>query len=125
MLSTKQFVISAIVGVAFWALVAAQRYWGSPHDPGMLEFAVAVPGGLLSIWIIKWCASLRADQLPTGVLIAGGVAMMIDGIVLRWTPQIYGTVEESLRLFASGLLWGYGVAFVIAVLMSLRPSTLR
>lgn len=121
MLSAKQFLITALVGVAFWALVAAQMHWGSPRVPGIFEFVMALPAGWLSVWIIKWCASLRAEQLPTGALIAGGIAMMIDGLVLHWAPQIYGSEETTLRIFAAWLLWGYGVAFIIAMLMS-RPK---
>jgi len=37
--------------------------------------------------------------------------------VLHWAPRVYGQVDTSIRLGAAWLLWGYGVAFAITVLM--------
>jgi len=113
------------LGVAFWALAAAQIRWlpASISGPvsGLISFVIAVPVGWLSVRIVQRCASLSIGQLPAGVLLSGGIAMMIDGAVLHWAPQVYGQAETQVRLGAAWLLWGYGVAFAITLLMC-RPK---
>jgi hypothetical protein len=125
MFRSRQLIVLIIVGVAFWALAAAQIRWmaASITGPvlGVISFLTSVPIGWLSVRITRRCASLSLEQLPAGILLAGGIAMMIDGAVLHWAPQVYGPVETGVRLGAAWLLWGYGVAFAIAFLMS-RPK---
>ena len=41
--------------------------------------------------------------------------MMLDGIALRWFHGLYGFDEQMLRVAAAGLLWGYGVAYLVAI----------
>jgi hypothetical protein len=110
-----------ILGAVFWALATAQIRWmpGSITGPvsGVISFLISVPIGWLSVRITRRCASLSLEQLPAGLLLAGGTAMMIDGAVLHWAPRVYGQVDTSIRLGAAWLLWGYGVAFAITVLM--------
>ncbi len=66
---------------------------------------------------------------PLYSLAAGGVvgalAMMIDGVALRWFPGVYGSDPVVLRLGAAWLLWGYGVSLGIAVIMAARQVTRR
>jgi hypothetical protein len=61
---------------------------------------------------------LAKEQVPSGILVAGAIAMMIDGVVLHWAPTVYADTETTVRLAAAWLLWGYGVAFGIAFLIS-------
>lgn len=122
MLSFKQFLVLLVMGVAFWALATAQIRWmpDSIIGPiaGSITFVTSVPAGWLSVWLTQRCASLSKGQLPTGILVAGAIAMMIDGAVLHWAPGVYGKTETTVRLGAAWLLWGYGVAFVIAFIVS-------
>jgi hypothetical protein len=46
--------------------------------------------------------------------------MMMDGAALKWFCGLYGFDEKTLRVAAAGLLWGYGVAFAIAVIWAGR-----
>jgi hypothetical protein len=46
--------------------------------------------------------------------------MMMDGAALKWFSGLYGFDEKTLRVAAAGLLWGYGVAFAIAVIWAGR-----
>ena len=127
MFRSRQLMVLIILGVVFWAVAAAQIRWmpTSITGPvlGVISFVTSVPIGWLSVRITRRCASLSLEQLPAGILLAGGIAMMIDGAVLHWAPQVYGPVETGVRLAAAWLLWGYGVAFTIAFLMS-RPKPL-
>jgi hypothetical protein len=123
MFRSRQLMVLIIVGVVFWAVAAAQIRWmpTSITGPvlGVISFVTSVPIGWLSV---------RITRLPAGILLAGGIAMMIDGAVLHWAPQVYGPVETGVRLAAAWLLWGYGVAFTIAFLMCTpkpMPTPLR
>jgi hypothetical protein len=124
MLSSRQFLVLTVLGVAFWALATAQIRW-LPNSitgsvAGGVTFVTSVPVGWLSVRIAQRCASLSREQLPAGILITGATAMMIDGALLHWAPQVYGPAETTVRLGAAWLLWGYGFAFGIAFLIS-RP----
>jgi hypothetical protein len=66
-------------------------------------------------------AGLAADQLLAGVALAGALAMLVDGAVLHWAPQVYGPSELVVRLGSAWLLWGYGVSFAFALFMG-RPA---
>jgi hypothetical protein len=46
--------------------------------------------------------------------------MLIDGVVLKWWSGLYGRDEQILRVAAAGLLWGYGIAFVVALIWAAR-----
>ena len=121
MFRSRQLMVLIILGVAFWGAAAAQIRWmpSSITGPvlGVINFVTSVPVGWLSVWITRRCASLSLGQLPAGILLSGGTAMMIDGAVLHWAPQVYGQIETSVRLGAAWLLWGYGVAFAITFLV--------
>jgi hypothetical protein len=125
MLSPRQLLMLVVLGVAFWAVAAAQIRWmpASLTDSltGAITFVMSLPAGWLSVWITRRCASLTPGQLPAGILISGAIAMMIDGAVLHWAPQVYGGSDTTVRLGAAWLLWGYGAAFAIAFLIY-RPS---
>jgi hypothetical protein len=121
MFRSQQCIVLIILGAVFWALAAAQIRWlpGSITGPvsGVISFVASVPVGWLSVRVTRRCASLSLEQLPAGILLSGGIAMLIDGAVLHWSPQVYGHVETGVRLGAAWLLWGYGVAFAITFLM--------
>jgi hypothetical protein len=77
--------------------------------------AVAPLAGLFSVWLCKFVGRLSTEQLLAGVSVVGAVAMMLDGAAIRWSPSLYGASDRALMLSAGGLLWGYGVAFAVAV----------
>ena len=128
MLTPRQLLILVMMGVVFWAVATAQIRWvpASITDSvtGALTFVTSLPAGWLSVWITRRWASLTQVQLPAGILISGATAMMIDGVLLHWAPQVYGEADATVRLGAAWLLWGYGIAFGIAYLMS-RPGVSR
>jgi hypothetical protein len=125
--SSRQLTVLIVLGVVFWALAAAQIRWlpTSITGPasGVISFVTALPVGWLSVRIARRCAALDLEQLPAGIVLSGGIAMMIDGAVLHWAPQVYGQTETLVRLAAAWLLWGYGVALTITFLMS-RPKAM-
>jgi hypothetical protein len=119
MFRTTQIVSLVALGAALWLLVTLNiRYHPDAElDPvkGTMGFIKAPIGGLISVWLCKFVGRLSADQLLPGVAVVGAVAMMMDGAALRWFSDFYGFNETALRLSAAGLLWGYGVAFAVAL----------
>lgn len=119
MLRNRQIYALVSLGFALWLLVALNIRLRPEaiSDPvrGLLPFVLAPLGGWLSVWLCKIVGQLSADQILPGVGIVGAVAMMMDGAALKWFSGIYGFDERILRLGAAGLLWGYGVAFAVAV----------
>ena len=91
---------------------------------GTIGFITTFPVAALSVWLTKVSGRLVLDQLIIGVTIVGATAMMIDGVALRWFPNVYGTDPLAVRLGAAWLLWGYGVSLAIAsaIVLRRRPS---
>lgn len=46
--------------------------------------------------------------------------MMIEGLVIRWAPGVYGPDETIVRLGSAWLLWGYGVSLAVALTFAAR-----
>jgi hypothetical protein len=124
MLRKTQMLLLVSLGVALWILVTLNIRLRPEAilDPvgGLLPFVAAPLGGWLSVWLCKFVGRLSAEQLLPGVALVGAVAMMMDGAALKWFSGLYGFDEKTLRLAAAGLLWGYGVAFAIAVIWAGR-----
>jgi hypothetical protein len=123
MLRKTQIGMLVGLGVALWALVALNIRFRpeAVSDPvrGLVPFVAAPLGGWLSVRLCKLVGRLSEDQLLAGVVVVGAVAMMLDGAALKWFPGVYGFDERILRLSAAGLLWGYGVAFGVAVVWAM------
>ena len=103
--------------VMMWAGVTYQIKH-NPH-PGetreLMRFLMAPVGGVISVWLCKVVGRLTNEQLLAGTALVGGIAMMLDGIALRWFHGLYGFDEQMLRVAAAGLLWGYGIAYLVAI----------
>ena len=87
---------------------------------GAVGFLASLPIGWLSVLLARYVGRLAPRQLLAGVGLVGALAMMIDGVALRWFPSMYGADPVAVRLGAAWLLWGYGVSLAIAVAMSAR-----
>jgi hypothetical protein len=126
MLRKTQISLLVLLAIALWILVTLNIRLrpDSLLDPirGSIPFVAAPLGGWLSVWLCKFVGKLSTDQLLPGVVLVGAVAMMMDGAALKWFSGVYGFDEKILRLGAAGLLWGYGVALVVAVIWTARSQ---
>jgi hypothetical protein len=126
MLRKNQMLQLILLAVALWILVTLNiRYRPeSITDPihGLMPFVLAPLGGWLSVWLCKVVGRLSREQLLPGVALVGAVAMMLDGAALKWFSGVYGFDEQILRIAAAGLLWGYGVAFAVALVWEARSK---
>ena len=119
MLKPWQLAALVLLGIALWALVTwrmhAHPEYALDEARQIRGYLTAPVGGAISVWLCKLVGRLRPDQLLPGVSVVGAVAMMADGAALMWFPQDYAAEEKVMRIEAAGLLWGYGVAFAVAV----------
>jgi hypothetical protein len=122
MLNKVQVLILIALSAVFWVLATLYIHFlpGAFTNPvqGATGFITTLPIAWLSVLLTRSVARLSANQLLPGVGIVGAIAMMIDGIVLRWFPIAYSSDQIILRLGAAWLLWGYGVSLCVALLMS-------
>ncbi len=118
--------IASLIGLSLALWVAATLYIrylpAAFSDPlqGSLGFLTTLPAAWISVWLTRFVGRLTAEQLMAGVGLVGAVAMMIDGVALRWLHSVYGPDETTLRLGAAWLLWGYGVSLAMALGMAER-----
>jgi len=126
MLRKAQIAVLAALGVVLWLIVALilRRRPEELVNPstGFVLFATAPLTGWLSVGLCKRAGRLSPNQLLPGVALVGAVAMMLDGVALKWFSGIYGFDEQALRADAAWLLWGYGVAFAIALIWAGRSQ---
>ena len=129
MLKPKQIVALVLLAAGLWLLVTLNIRLrpASLTDPvrGTIAFLLAFPGAWLSVLLASWVGRLSAQQLLPGVSVVGAAAMMLDGAALRWFAPIYGNDDTTLRLGAAWLLWGYGAALAVALVMTARRGTAR
>jgi hypothetical protein len=116
-----------VLGAALWG--AATLYIrflpAAVADPvwGAVGFATTLPIAWLTVRLIERVGRLAHDQLLAGVVLVGAVAMMIDGVALRWGPGVYASSDGTVRLGAAWLLWGYGLSLAVATYMVRRGKT--
>jgi hypothetical protein len=124
MLRKTQILLLVSLAIALWLLVTLNIRLRpqSILDPvrGLIPFVAAPLAGWLSVWLCKVVGKLSSEQLLPGVALVGAVAMMMDGAALKWFSGVYGFDEKTLRIAAAGLLWGYGVAFAVAIMWVAR-----
>jgi hypothetical protein len=119
MTQTARLAILMILGLGLWMLATLYiRYVpGAFTSPvhSALSFLTALPLGWLSIRLVRRCARLARSQLVAGTALVGAVAMMVDGLALRFFPWVYSDDLYLFRPASAWLLWGYGVSLAIAL----------
>jgi hypothetical protein len=127
MLNKVQILVLTGLSVIFWVLATLyiRLLPGAFTGPiqGPIGFITTLPIAWLSVLLTRSVARLSATQLLPGVAIVGALAMMIDGIALRWLPYVYSNDQMIVRLGAAWLLWGYGVSLCVAFLMSISAHS--
>ena len=121
-LTTRQTVIMLALGVVLWFLAAllmralAPFGWLTPRDAPLL-YALVVPGTVPFVLLARRVARLGNQRLLGGVAMATAAATLCDGVALMWYRPLYGSDPLDA---AATILWGAGVALVIAALLARR-----
>lgn len=117
-LTTRQTILSAIIGVVLWfaAAMLLRALEGSAAFEGgnrAFLYAAVVIGTVPFIPMTRIIAGLPLDKVGTGVALATASAMLLDGIALAWFPGLYGTTVEHIANSGAAILWGAGVAVML------------
>jgi hypothetical protein len=119
MSKTARIIILTDLGLGLWVLATlyihfVPRAFSSPLHSA-LSFFTAVPIGWLSVRLVRRAARLSRPQLIAGTALVAAVAMMMDGLALRFFPWVYSNEPDVLRPASAWLLWGYGVSLAISL----------
>ncbi len=126
MLTFRQNAICIALALAFWLVAALAIHFGPGvlTGPGLgtIAFVAAIPIGWLFVRLTRRVAGLQNAQISAACVVILAVTASMDGVVLRFVPAVYAADEQTCRLAAALLLWGYGVSAFAAFLMALRPG---
>ncbi|MEM5014815.1 hypothetical protein WKH31_00890 [Metabacillus indicus] len=107
----QQTFILILLGMAFWFCGAMAVRFGSGFGwfgktGSFFSFLIALPVSWISVLLIIKAAKLKAEQIIPGVSLGLLTATFLDGIVLTWGTQLYGTDDGLIGLGAAWILWG-------------------
>ncbi|KEZ52891.1 hypothetical protein ACK1LH_11950 [Metabacillus indicus] len=107
----QQTVVLILLGMAFWFCGAMAVRFGSEigmfgKTGSFFSFLIALPVSWISVLLIIKAAKLKAVQIIPGVSLGLLTATFLDGIVLTWGSQLYGTDDGLIGLGAAWILWG-------------------
>jgi hypothetical protein len=122
MLSSRQVATLIAIGSALWAITALYiRLLPQAFlDPlwGPVMFAATPVSIWLNVLLVRQLAGLSKPQILPGVCLVGAVALILEGLGMRWIPIVYNIDAELLRSGAAWVFWGYGLSLGIALFMS-------
>ncbi len=126
-LTNGQTILLIVTGAAFWFLAAIILRLIAPT--GVLEgaarvitYALVIPGTLPFVVLTRTLVKLLPHQLFTGIAVATMTALLIDGIVIAWFPDVYGGELPQVTNCAAIILWGAGVGIVLAFMLNKGAS---
>ena len=124
-LSLRQALVVIALGVVLWFLGAVIISWAAPLgglDGGwrLLTYALIIPGTLPFVFLVKWLARLRDDQVFAGIAAATGTAIACDSLAIPYFPIVYGTAD--LGDTGAVILWGGAVAIALGAMVN-RPQS--
>lgn len=110
------------IGIVLWflaalllrALVPVEAFEGGW---AVLSYALVVPGTVPFVYGIRRLAGLAGHEVAGGVTVATASALLMDGLAVRWFPDLYGTTAADVATAAGAVLWGAGVALVLGLMM--------
>lgn len=116
-------------GVLLWALAALLLHAIAPL--GALQghalawvYAATVPGTWPALWAVVWFARLQPGQVVPGIALVTLVALLIDGVVFGWFPEVYASPPHQVSC-AAAVLWGAGCGLALAFLHEYRATRPR
>lgn len=124
-LSGRQLVLLVLLGIGFWlagvGIVRLIAPLGALQDPWRaLSYALLVLGTLPAVWLTGRLAGVPRHALLQAVGVVTAAALVLDGIVFGWMPQVYATGAEAQLQAAAFILWGGAVGLVLALVIQLR-----
>ncbi len=121
----KVAILVALGAVLWFAGMVFLRWAGSVGAlTGMgrlVIYAIAIPITIPLIPLGPKLAALPRDQTLRAVAILSMTALLIDGVVIGYFPQLYSDDPATARAAAGALLWAVGIALVLGLRVEDRP----
>ena len=110
------------VGVGLWLIAALLLRWIVPLGAfegflALVTYALVIPGTIPFVLAIRSGLGLGGDRLPLAVAVVTASALLVDGVVVRWFPGVYGSTAADVATAAGAVLWGAGVGLVLGFAM--------
>lgn len=110
-------------GIALWAVAAGLLRAIAPMgalegSARLITYTLVIPGTFPFVVLTRKLIRLRQSQTAVGIAIVTGTALLIDGIVVGWFPQIYSEDVQHTANCAAAILWGAGMALVLGFMMN-------
>ena len=126
-LTVSSTVILIATGTLLWAIgVLLLRWLGGAGllsgQAQVIVYALTVPGSIPLVPLGRMVARLPASETLSSVAVMAITALLIDGIVIGYYPDLYSSNAETARACAGALLWGVGVVLALAAVMQPRQG---
>ena len=123
--TTRQFVILALMGALFGFIAALVVRWTASdwagHDSAtVLVFVLIVAATIPALFLGARAAGVGRDLFLAVGSIMVGVAALLDSIALTWFRPLYGADPATVLAGAAAILWGAGIALVLAIVLQRR-----
>jgi len=115
-LSLGQALKVTALGLLVWFVGALAVRIGRPL--GLFEaylplvYAATVPIMFVTVWAIRRLAGLSDAQYPAGIALGTAAAIACDGLIIAFSPALYGGPGPDLAVGAAWILWAGAVGFV-------------
>ena len=121
--TTRETAALVLVGLTLWLVAALLLHWLVPLGAfegtrALLAYALVIPGTVPFVAAVR--AGVERDRLPLAVSIVTASALLVDGVVVRWFPGVYGSTAADVATAAAAILWGAGVGLVLGFVLG-RP----
>jgi hypothetical protein len=122
-LPTGQIAMLVIFGAVLWfaAAMLTRFLVPMPFYDGWgiaLVYALVIPGTVPFVMMARPLARLRVDQTAMGITIVTATALLLDGTAFAFFPSLYANNAPDAAQAAAAILWGAGVALVLAMVMN-------
>lgn len=122
-MTAPQTTVSAVIGIVLWFVAAMLCKMLAPfgvHEGALtlITYVLIAPGILPVIVISAKIAKLSKPQIFAGISVMTMVAMVFDGVALRWLPFLYGSSITDTAGAGGMILWGAAWGMIWAFILN-------
>lgn len=123
--SPAQVIALIGIGIFLWFLGVLFLRWASAGGwmagtPQMIIYALIIPVTWPLVRFAPQVVRLPATETLFAASVMSMTALLIDGIIIGYTPFVYATDPALARACAGGLLWAVGVAMALGLVLQPR-----
>jgi hypothetical protein len=120
MISSQKRNISIALGAALWFTAAMiVHFLPQLMDGGigtLIMFVVSIPNALITLWLFEKLVKPVPGELLPSMVWGMLTALLLDGTVISFAPQIYAGVSSATQYGAALIMFGAGVILLLTIL---------